>query len=83
MTIRRGRDGCVTRRAGLSATSPRPTGRTAMIVIVTAIIGAALGWRRAGQLGGNRRDRVQYSIAFGLGFAMIGLFTTIIVHRMA
>nr|WP_204354592.1 hypothetical protein [Paracoccus saliphilus] len=54
-----------------------------MIVIIAAIIGALLGWRRAGKLGGNRRDRVQYAIAFALGFAMIGLFATIFVHRMA
>ncbi|CAM3266755.1 hypothetical protein PANO111632_11185 [Paracoccus nototheniae] len=54
-----------------------------MIVIIAAVIGAALGWRRAAQLGGNRRDRVQYGVAFALGFAMIGLFATIFVHRMA
>lgn len=54
-----------------------------MIVITAVIIGALLGWRRASQLGGNRRDRVQYAIAFALGFAMIGVFATIFVHRMA
>ncbi|WP_265500435.1 hypothetical protein [Paracoccus beibuensis] len=54
-----------------------------MIVIAAAIIGALLGWRRAAQLRGNSRDKVQYAIAFALGFAMIGLFATIIIHRMA
>ena len=54
-----------------------------MIVIAAIIIGAALGWRRAGQLGGTRADRVQYAIAFALGLAMIGVFATIIIHRMA
>jgi len=54
-----------------------------MIVIAAVIIGAALGWRRAVQLGGNRRDRVQYALAFALAFAVIGLFATIFVHRSA
>ncbi|MEE2861383.1 MAG: apolipoprotein acyltransferase [Paracoccus sp. (in: a-proteobacteria)] len=54
-----------------------------MIVIAAAIVGALLGLRRASQLGGNSRDRAQYAIAFALGFAMIGLFATIIIHRMA
>ena len=48
-----------------------------MIVIAAIIIGAALGWRRAGQLGGTRADRVQYAIAFALGLAMIGVFAKI------
>ncbi|WP_197054643.1 hypothetical protein [Paracoccus sp. PAMC 22219] len=54
-----------------------------MIVIAAITIGAILGWRRAGQLGGTRADRIQYAIAFGLGLAMIGVVATIIVHRMA
>ena len=61
----------------------KPTGRTDMIVIAALIIGAALGWRRAVKLGGNRKDRVQYAVAFALVFAMIGVFATIFVHRMA
>ncbi|WP_168217430.1 hypothetical protein [Paracoccus liaowanqingii] len=54
-----------------------------MIVIIAAIVGAALGWRRAAKLGGTRSDRVQYAVAFALGCAMIGVFATIFVHRMA
>ncbi|WP_405403751.1 hypothetical protein [Paracoccus sp. Ld10] len=54
-----------------------------MIVIAALIIGAILGWRRAGQLGGTRADRVQYAAAFGIGLAMIGVLATIILHRMA
>lgn len=52
-----------------------------MIVILAVAIGAALGWRRAGQLGGARRDRMQYAAAFGLAFAVIGLFATVILDR--
>lgn len=52
-----------------------------MIVILAVAIGAALGWRRAGQLGGARRDRMQYAAAFSLAFAVIGLFATVILDR--
>ena len=54
-----------------------------MIVIAAVIIGAILGWRRAGQLGGTCADRIQYAVAFALGLAMIGVVATIIVHRMS
>ncbi len=54
-----------------------------MIIIAALILGAVLGWRRASQLGGNRKDRVQYAMVFALGLAMIGVFATIFVHRMA
>lgn len=53
-----------------------------MIVIAAAIIGAFLGWRRAGQLGGRRRDRAQYAAAFAMAFAVMGLFATVIIDRM-
>ena len=44
-----------------------------MILIAALIFGALLGWRRATQLGGNTRDRVQYAVAYALGFAAAGL----------
>lgn len=53
-----------------------------MIVIAAAVIGAILGWRRAGQLGGDRRDRAQYAGAYAIGLAMVGLFATVIIERM-
>lgn len=53
-----------------------------MIVILAVVIGAFLGWRRAGQLGGTRRDRLQYAAAFGMAFAVIGLFATVILDRI-
>jgi hypothetical protein len=70
---------------------PRPSGylrkkaapeRTVMIVIAAAIIGATLGWRRAGQLGGTRRDRAQYAVGFAMALAVLGLFATVILDRM-
>lgn len=54
-----------------------------MIVIAAALIGALLGWRRAAQLKGNRRDRAQYAFVYALGMAMIGVFATLIIHRMS
>ena len=53
-----------------------------MIVIAAAIIGAILGWRRAGQLGGTQRDRAQYAAGFAMALALLGLFATIILDRM-
>ncbi|MFC3628353.1 hypothetical protein ACFOM8_02725 [Paracoccus angustae] len=53
-----------------------------MIVIAAAIVGAFLGWRRAGQLGGLPRDRAQYAAGFGMAFALAGLFATVILDRM-
>lgn len=53
-----------------------------MIVIATLLIGAVLGWRRAVQLGGNGRDRLQYAAGFALAFSVIGLFATVILDRM-
>ncbi|WP_374300227.1 hypothetical protein [Paracoccus sp. (in: a-proteobacteria)] len=53
-----------------------------MIVIAAAVIGAILGWRRAGQLGGSQRDRAQYAAAFAVAFAVVGLFATVFVDRM-
>ena len=61
---------------------PNRTKGTLMIVILAVVIGAFLGWRRAGQLGGTRRDRLQYAAAFGMAFAVIGLFATVILDRI-
>ncbi|MFV0383675.1 MAG: hypothetical protein ACK5L9_06685 [Paracoccus sp. (in: a-proteobacteria)] len=53
-----------------------------MIVIAAFVIGAALGWRRAAQLRGDIRDRLQYAAGYGLAFSVIGLFATVIIDRM-
>lgn len=53
-----------------------------MIVIAALLVGAAVGWRRARQLGGNRRDQTQYAASFGMAFAVLGLFATILIDRM-
>ena len=53
-----------------------------MIVIVCAVIGFWLGWRRAGRAGGDRKDRWQWALAHLLIFVLVGLFATIIIDRM-
>lgn len=53
-----------------------------MIVIAAIVIGAALGWRRATQLGGNTRDKLQYAGGFALAFSLIGILATVILDRM-
>jgi len=52
-----------------------------MIVIAALIIGAAIGWWRAGKLGGTRADRLQYGAAHALAFAVLGIFLTILIAR--
>ncbi|MDB6177845.1 hypothetical protein PAF17_10060 [Paracoccus sp. Z330] len=54
-----------------------------MIVIIAFAIGFGFGWYRAGKLGGNARDKAQYATAFGLAFAVLGLFVTVFIDRMA
>ncbi|MDO5706356.1 MAG: hypothetical protein Q4G49_14995 [Paracoccus sp. (in: a-proteobacteria)] len=53
-----------------------------MILIAAIVIGALLGWRRAAALGGAVRDRIQYAAAFAIGFAILGLFATILIERL-
>lgn len=54
-----------------------------MLVITGILLGAALGPLRARKLGGNRNDALQYGAVFALIGALIGIFGTIIVHRMS
>lgn len=53
-----------------------------MIVIAALVIGALLGWRRAVQLGGDKRDRLQYAAGFALAFSAVALFVTVMIDRM-
>ncbi|MDT1063269.1 hypothetical protein RM190_15440 [Paracoccus sp. CPCC 101403] len=53
-----------------------------MIVIAALILGALIGWWRASRLGGTRPDKFQYAAAHALGFAVIGIFLTVLVSRM-
>lgn len=53
-----------------------------MIVISAFVFGALFGWMRARNRKGNRLDMVQYAAIFGILFAIIGLFVTLILERM-
>lgn len=53
-----------------------------MILLPAILIGAFLGWRRAGRLGGDKRDKAQYAAVYALAFSVIGLFATVIIDRM-
>jgi hypothetical protein len=53
-----------------------------MIILAAILLGAFLGWRRARQLGGNGRDRLQYAAAFAMGLAVLGLFASVIIDRI-
>lgn len=53
-----------------------------MIVIAGFLLGAALGWVRAGRRGGNNFDKWQYAIVHAIIFAILGLFATLIIGRM-
>jgi len=54
-----------------------------VLVILGTLAGAILGPLRARQLGGKRTDMLHYGAAFALIGALIGLFATIILHRLA
>ncbi|WP_424940054.1 hypothetical protein [Aliiroseovarius sp. S253] len=52
-----------------------------MIVIVAFLAGAVLGALRAKKRGGNRLDMAQYGAVYGIGFALITIFLTIVFAR--
>lgn len=54
-----------------------------MLVLLGVILGAILGPLRARKLGGKRADLLQYGFVYGVIGALLGLFATIIIHRMA
>ncbi|NIZ15515.1 hypothetical protein [Phaeobacter sp. HF9A] len=53
-----------------------------MIVILALFFGAALGAFKARKRGGNLADMLQYGAVYGIIFGMLGMFATIVTHRM-
>lgn len=53
-----------------------------MIVIAGFVLGAAYGARKARKAGGKRLDLMQYGAGFGIAFALLGLFLTLVIDRM-
>jgi amino acid permease len=54
-----------------------------VLIIGGFLLGALLGPLRAMKLGGRKIDALHYGAAFALIGALIGLFATIIITRMA
>lgn len=54
-----------------------------MIVIAAALIGAILGGLTAKKRGGKPADIAQYAAVYAIGFAIVGMLVTILIHRAA
>jgi hypothetical protein len=54
-----------------------------MIVIAGLLLGAGWGVWTAKRRGGTPADMAQYAAGFGIAFALLGLFLTIVLERMA
>ena len=54
-----------------------------MIVLVSALLGILLGLRNARRRSGNRLDMLQYAAGYGIAFALLGVFVTLAVDRLA
>ncbi|MCI2398230.1 hypothetical protein [Aliiroseovarius subalbicans] len=52
-----------------------------MIVIAAAILGGILGYRNAAKRGGNRLDKLQYTVVYGIAFTLVALFVTVFIDR--
>ncbi len=53
-----------------------------MIVILAAVIGGLIGFRRAQKRGGNGFDLAQYAAVHAIAFGLLGLFVTLFIDRM-
>ncbi|MBA4491425.1 hypothetical protein [Paracoccus sp. S1E-3] len=54
-----------------------------MIIFACMILGFALGWFRAGRVGGNTKDRLQWAFAHMLALMVAGLIVTVFLARSA
>ena len=52
-----------------------------MIILGFLVIGIGLGLRAARKRNGKRLDMIQYAAGYGIAFALLGMFVTIVVHR--
>lgn len=56
-------------------------GRGNMIAYIAGVIGIIMGVRTAAKRGGNRLDKAQYSIGFGLAFFLIAYLVLLILNK--
>jgi F0F1-type ATP synthase assembly protein I len=54
-----------------------------MFVIAGAVLGILIGVLIARKRGGKPADMVQYGASLSIALAIVGVFVTVIVHRMA
>ena len=54
-----------------------------MFVIAGAVLGILIGVLTAKKRGGKPADMAQYGAGFGIALAIVGVFVTVVVHRMA
>lgn len=54
-----------------------------MIVVFGAILGMGLGALTARRRKGRTADILLYCAVYGLIFSLLGLFSTLIIHRMS
>ncbi|MEL7013405.1 MAG: hypothetical protein AAFO72_09000 [Pseudomonadota bacterium] len=54
-----------------------------MIVVLGAVLGAIIGSTVAHRRKGNRADILQYGVVYAMAFAVLGLFITLIIHRVS
>jgi hypothetical protein len=53
-----------------------------MLLPAAFVLGALLGWHRAGRRGGDRLDKLQYAAAHGILFVLVTLAATILARRL-
>lgn len=54
-----------------------------MIILLGAILGGGLGALVAYRRKGRTADILQYAFVYCLAFTILGLFATLIIHRMS
>lgn len=54
-----------------------------MYILAGLLIGAYIGYRRAAKRGGNGFDKAQYAAVHGILLALVGLFLTVALNRLA
>jgi hypothetical protein len=53
-----------------------------MIFPLAFLLGAVVGWRRAGRRGGDRLDQLQYGAAHGIAFALAAFALALLASRL-
>ncbi len=54
-----------------------------MLVIIGTLLGTTIGALKAKRRKGRLADILQYAFVYGVIFTILGLFMTLILHRMA